>query len=77
MQAKTTHQPPNTKQKHTTTTTPAKHATHPQPTPYREIEAFDAVLDDERLPEAFRTFRLPQMQDRIRTSRQQQRDRIP
>lgn len=36
----------------------------------RKIEAFDAVLDDERLPEKFRTVRLPQMQDRIRTLRE-------
>jgi hypothetical protein len=41
----------------------------------RGIEAFDAVLDDERLPEKFRTVRLPQMQDRIRTLREQQRER--
>lgn len=41
----------------------------------RGIEAFDAVLDDERLPKKFRTVRLSQMQDRIRTLRQQQRDR--
>lgn len=39
----------------------------------RNIEAFDAVLDDERLPEKFRTVRLPQMQDRIRTLRAQLR----
>lgn len=37
----------------------------------RGIEAFDAVLDDERLPEKFRTVRLPQMQERIRILRQQ------
>ena len=36
----------------------------------RGIEAFDAVLDDERLPEKFRTIRLPQMQERIRSLRQ-------
>ncbi len=36
----------------------------------RNIEAFDAVLDDERLPEKFRTVRLPQMQDRIRAIRE-------
>jgi hypothetical protein len=41
----------------------------------RGIEVFDAVLDDERLPEKFRTIRLPQMQDRIRTLRQQRRER--
>jgi len=31
----------------------------------RQIEIFDAVLDDERLPERFRTVRLPQMRERI------------
>ena len=36
----------------------------------RGIEAFDAVLDDERLPEKFRTVRLPQMQQRIRSLRE-------
>jgi hypothetical protein len=36
----------------------------------RNIEAFDAVLDDDQLPEKFRTVRLPQMQDRIRTLRE-------
>lgn len=36
----------------------------------RGIEAFDAVLDDERLPEKFTTVRLPQMQDRIRALRE-------
>jgi hypothetical protein len=36
----------------------------------REIEAFDAVLDDERLPDKFRSVRLPQMQDRIRAIRE-------
>jgi hypothetical protein len=36
----------------------------------RGIEVFDAVLDDERLPEKFRTVRLPQMLDRIRTLRE-------
>lgn len=35
----------------------------------RGIEVFNAVLDDERLPEKFRTVRLPQMQDRIRALR--------
>ncbi len=33
----------------------------------RGIETFDAVLDDDRLPEKFRTVRLLQMQDRIWT----------
>jgi hypothetical protein len=41
----------------------------------RNSEAFDAVLDDERLPEKFRTVRLPQMQERIRVVREQQRER--
>jgi hypothetical protein len=41
----------------------------------RGIEAFDAVLDDERLPEKFRTLRLPQMQERIRALRERQRER--
>lgn len=36
----------------------------------RGIEAFDAVLDDDRLPEKFRTVRLPQMRDRIRILRE-------
>lgn len=36
----------------------------------RGIEAFDAVLDDERLPEKFRTVRLPQMRERIRSLRE-------
>jgi hypothetical protein len=36
----------------------------------RGIEAFDTVLDDERLPEKFRTVRLPQMRERIRVMRQ-------
>lgn len=36
----------------------------------RNIETFDAVLNDERLPEKFRTARLPQMQDRIRALRE-------
>jgi hypothetical protein len=35
----------------------------------RGIDAFDAVLDDERLPEKFRTVRLPQMRERIRSLR--------
>ena len=37
----------------------------------RGIEAFDAVLDDERLPEKFRTVRLPQMRERIRALREE------
>ncbi|HEX4838198.1 MAG TPA: hypothetical protein VFV03_06720 [Solirubrobacteraceae bacterium] len=37
---------------------------------HRNIETFDAVLDDERLPARFRTVRLPQMQNRIRTLRE-------
>lgn len=41
----------------------------------RDIDVFDALLDDERLPEKFRTIRLPQMRDRIRTLRQRQRER--
>jgi hypothetical protein len=36
----------------------------------RGAEAFDAVLDDERLPEKFRTVRLPQMQKQIRSLRE-------
>ncbi|HXP99674.1 MAG TPA: hypothetical protein VN845_06380 [Solirubrobacteraceae bacterium] len=36
----------------------------------RDIETFDAVLDDDRLPEKFRTLRLPQMRDRIRSLRE-------
>ena len=40
----------------------------------RDIEVFDAVVDDERLPEKFRTIRLPQMRERIEALRQQ---RIP
>lgn len=36
----------------------------------RGIEAFDAVLDDDRLPDKFRTVRLPQMLDRIRILRE-------
>ncbi len=35
----------------------------------RGIEVFDAVLEDERLPDEFRMIRLPQMQDRIRALR--------
>jgi hypothetical protein len=36
----------------------------------REIDVFDAVLDDERLPEKFRTVRLSQMRERIGALRQ-------
>ena len=36
----------------------------------KDIEVFDAVLDDERLPDKFRTIRLPQMQERIRALRE-------
>jgi len=36
----------------------------------RGVEVFDAVLDDERLPEKFRTVRLPQMRERIRSLRE-------
>jgi hypothetical protein len=36
------------------------------------IEVFDAVLDDERLPENFRTIRLPQMRQPMRALRQRQ-----
>lgn len=36
----------------------------------RGIEAFDAVLEDERLPEKFRTVRLSQMRERIRSLRE-------
>jgi hypothetical protein len=36
----------------------------------RGIETFDAVLDDERLPTKFRTVRLSQMRERIRTLRE-------
>ncbi len=43
----------------------------------RGIEAFDAVLDDKRLPERFRAVRLPQMQERIRTARERQLERRP
>lgn len=35
----------------------------------RGIEVFDAVLEDDRLPEKFRTIRLPQMHEAIRKSR--------
>jgi len=41
----------------------------------RDIEVFDAVLEDDRLPEKFRTIRLVQMRDRIRTLREQRRER--
>jgi aspartate/tyrosine/aromatic aminotransferase len=41
-----------------------------------DIEVFDAVLDDERLPEKFRTVRLPQMRERIETLRQRERERL-
>jgi hypothetical protein len=41
----------------------------------RDIEVFDAVFDDERLPEKFRTVRLPQMRERINTLRQRERER--
>jgi hypothetical protein len=40
----------------------------------RGIETFDAVLDDDRLPEKFRTVRLPQMQKRIRAIREPDAD---
>jgi hypothetical protein len=40
----------------------------------QRIEVFDAVLADERLPEKFRTIRLPQMQERIRAMRQHKLD---
>ncbi len=43
---------------------------------HRDIEVFDAVLDDERLPEKFRTVRLPQMRERIETLRQRERERL-
>jgi hypothetical protein len=39
----------------------------------RWIEVFDALLDDERLPEKFRTIRLPQMRDGIQRLRERQR----
>lgn len=42
----------------------------------RGIEVFDAVLDDERLPEKFRTVRLPQMRERIGALRQRERERL-
>jgi hypothetical protein len=41
----------------------------------RDIEVFDAVLDDERLPEKFRTVRLAQMSERIHALRQRERER--
>lgn len=40
-----------------------------------DIEVFDAVLDDERLPEKFRTVRLPQMRERITALRKRERER--
>lgn len=40
-----------------------------------DIEVFDAVLDDERLPEKFRTVRLPQMREHIGALRQRSVDR--
>lgn len=40
-----------------------------------DIEVFDAVLDDERLPEKFRTIRLPQMREHIGALRQRSVDR--
>jgi hypothetical protein len=42
----------------------------------RDIEVFDAILDDERLPEKFRTIRLPQMRERIEALRQRERERL-
>jgi hypothetical protein len=39
------------------------------------IEVFDAVLDDERLPERFGTIRLPQMRVQIRSIRERHRSR--
>jgi hypothetical protein len=42
----------------------------------RGIEVFDAVLDDERLPEKFRAVRLPQMRERIEALRQLARERL-
>jgi hypothetical protein len=36
---------------------------------------FDAVLDDERLPENFRIVRLPRMRERIGALRQRERER--
>jgi hypothetical protein len=41
------------------------------------IEVFDAVLDDERLPEKFRTIRLPQMRQHVQALRQRQGERRP
>jgi hypothetical protein len=41
----------------------------------RDIEVFDAVLDDERLPEKFRTVRLPQMRERVIARRRRERER--
>ena len=42
----------------------------------RNIEVFDAILDDERLPEKFRTVRLPQMRERIVALRHRERERL-
>lgn len=39
----------------------------------RDIEVFDAVLDDERLPDKFQTIRLPQMREHIRALRERRR----
>lgn len=39
----------------------------------REIEVFDAVLDDQRLPDKFRAIRLPQMHEHIRALRERRR----
>jgi len=41
----------------------------------RDVEVFDAVLDDERLPEKFKTIRLPQMREQIGALRQRERER--
>ncbi len=43
----------------------------------RDIEVFDAVLDDERLPEKFRTVRLPQMREHIIALRRRGRGWAP
>ena len=42
---------------------------------HRDIEVFDAVLDDERLGEKFRTVRLPQMREQITALRRRERER--
>lgn len=39
----------------------------------RDIEVFEAVLDDERLPYKFQTVRLPQMREHIRALRERRR----